>query len=130
VISPFVEIFFAPARDKSEKNFYKRRNHMTHFRTYQLAKEFYKDCQGLKLQGPLKNQFERAVLSIPLNLAEGTAKPTRKDRRRFYFIAFGSLREVQAILDLHDFKIEYTKADQLGAMIYKLARNTVSAAGP
>jgi four helix bundle protein len=50
------------------------------FRTYQLAKELYKKAQGLKMNGVLKNQFERALLSIPLNLAEGSAKPTSKDK--------------------------------------------------
>ncbi|MBI3534569.1 MAG: four helix bundle protein [Deltaproteobacteria bacterium] len=40
------------------------------------------------------------MLSIPLNLAEGSAKPTSPDRRKFYFIALGSLREVQTLLAL------------------------------
>ncbi len=33
------------------------------FRTYELAKKFYTDCQGITLREPLKNQFDRAVLS-------------------------------------------------------------------
>ncbi|MBX7138295.1 MAG: four helix bundle protein, partial [Oligoflexia bacterium] len=44
----------------------------------------------------------RATLSIALNLAEGRGKPTRKDQLRFFSIAFGSVRECQAILILHD----------------------------
>lgn len=53
---------------------------MNEFRTLSLAKIFYKECQTLKLHGAMKDQFERAVLSIPLNLAEGSAKPTARDR--------------------------------------------------
>ena len=48
---------------------------------------------NLKLREPLRNQFQRAVLSIVLNLAEGSAKSTPKDQRKFYRIAFGSLRK-------------------------------------
>ncbi|MGE3386767.1 MAG: four helix bundle protein [Bdellovibrionales bacterium] len=42
------------------------------------------------------------MLSIALNLAEGSGKETNADRRRFYQIAMGSLREAQAIIDLYD----------------------------
>ncbi len=63
----------------------------------------------------------RASLSVCLNLAEGTAKPTRKDRQRFYSIAFASLREVQALIDLEEpLKELEAHADHLGASLYKL----------
>jgi len=72
----------------------------------------------------MKDQFERALLSIPLNLAEGNAKPSAKERRKFYFIALGSLREIQTILilanDLHLVK----DADTLGAHLYLLCKRT------
>ena len=90
------------------------------FRTYQLAKELYRMSRGIKLSGAFKDQFERALLSIPLNLAEGSAKPTRKDRRRFYFIALGSLREVQAILELSESSHLIDTADVLGAHLFRL----------
>ncbi len=98
---------------------------MNQFRTYQLAIQFYRDCQGLKLKGAMKDQFERAVLSIPLNLAEGTAKPTAKDRSRFYHIALGSLREVQCLLMLSGTKELIQQADTLGAHLYRLCKNCV-----
>ena len=63
------------------------------FRTYELAKDFYQECSKIKLNGAMRNQFERASLSIVLNLSEGSAKPTKKDKARFYFIAYGSLKE-------------------------------------
>ena len=97
---------------------------MEKFKTYQLAKQFYHKSNNLKLREPMKNQFQRAILSIVLNLAEGSAKPTPKDRRKFYRIAFGSLREVQAILDLINHVELIKEADKLGAYLYKLCQNT------
>ncbi len=93
------------------------------FRTYELAKKFYTDCQGLALRDPIKNQFDRAVLSIVLNLAEGVAKPTAKDRRKFYSISLGSLREVQAILDLTGNTQVLKASDALAASLYRLIQN-------
>ncbi len=65
---------------------------MQKFKTYQLAINFYRNSRKLNLREPLKNQFHRASLSIVLNLAEGSAKPTAKERRKFYRISLGSLR--------------------------------------
>ena len=66
----------------------------------------------------------RASSSISLNLAEGSAKLSQKDRLRFYTIAFASLREVQALIDLEKEKLKaiYSLADTLGAHLYKLCR--------
>ena len=65
---------------------------MQKFKTYQLALNFYRNSQKLHLYSPLKDQFKRAASSIVLNLAEGSAKPTAKDRKKFYYISLGSLR--------------------------------------
>ncbi len=97
---------------------------MRKFRTYQLAVQFYNNSKNLYLKEPLKNQFQRATLSIVLNLAEGSAKPTTKDRRKFYRTSLGSLRETQAILDLIDHKKLLNEANKLGGYLYKLCKNT------
>ena len=97
---------------------------MKNFRTYQLALEFYRESQKIRWNGPMKDQFERAVLSIPLNLAEGSAKPTAKDRRKFYRIALGSLREVQCLLELAGHRELFVKADILAAHLYRLCLRT------
>ena len=96
---------------------------MKSFRTYQLAKDFYISAKRLTLSGAMKDQFDRASLSIMLNLAEGSAKPTKKDQRKFYFIAFGSLREVQSLLDLIQDEELIKGADILAAHLYKLCHS-------
>jgi len=97
---------------------------MKTFRTYQLALEFYRSGQGLKLTGTRRDQYQRALLSIPLNLSEGSAKPTSKDRRKFYYIALGSLREIQTLLDLFGTKELIAQADCLAAHLYRLCKRT------
>lgn len=93
------------------------------FRTYQLAQQLYKDSQGLKLQAPLRDQFERARLSIVLNLAEGCGKLTLPDRRKFYSISLGSLREVEHLLELSGHHEFLPAVDRLGAHIYRLIQS-------
>jgi four helix bundle protein len=93
---------------------------MKTFRTYNLAIQFHKDCQKLKLSTVAKDQFDRALLSIPLNLAEGSAKPTERDRKKFYFTALGSLREVQVLLELFGSNELLKQADVLAAHLYCL----------
>ena len=49
--------------------------------------------------GVVRDQLDRASLSIVLNIAEGAGKASIPDRRRFYTIARGSAMECGAILD-------------------------------
>ncbi len=49
--------------------------------------------------GFLADQYRRAALSIPLNIAEGVGKTSEDDRRRYYAGARGSAMECAAILD-------------------------------
>ena len=73
---------------------------MKNFRTFDLAVSFYHLSASLNLRGALKDQLQRAALSIPLNLTEGRAKPTLKDQKRFFAVAFASAKECQAILQI------------------------------
>ncbi len=95
------------------------------FRAFQLAKEFHWACKALKVSRYLQDQLLRASSSVALNMAEGSAKRTEPEQRRYYNIAMGSLRECEAILELE--KIEehglLEKADQLGAMLFTLSRS-------
>lgn len=97
---------------------------MNNFRTLNLAIEFYHLAKSTRMSGTLKSQFDRALLSIPLNLSEGSAKPTAKDRRKFYYIALGSFREVQTLLRIQNNNELLEKSDDLGAHLYRLCKNT------
>ena len=98
---------------------------LKNFKAYQMSVEFYHVCASMKLPRYLKDQLNRASSSISLNLAEGSAKFSKKDKVRFYQIAFGSLRECQAVLDLADkgFHKERQMADELWACLYRLCHS-------
>ncbi len=96
------------------------------FRTLDLAVEFYKLGQQLKLPKHLRDQFDRASASISLNLSEGNAKFSYKDKARIYQIAYGSFRESQTLLVLADVREEriLEKAKHLGSSLYRLIQAT------
>ena len=98
---------------------------LTNFRTYQLALELYRETKTVKLPYHLKDQLLRASSSVCLNLAEGSAKPTEKDRAKFYAIALGSCREVQAVITMEAESLGslVSLADRLGASLYRLCRS-------
>ena len=97
---------------------------MKNFKTYELALDFYKECKKLRIQNKvIRDQFERASLSIVLNLAEGGGRATEKDRRKFFVIAFGSLRETQCLLDLLEKPDLIAQADNLARYNYCILKN-------
>lgn len=98
---------------------------MSKFRTLELAKEFYRSTRHIKLPTHLKDQFLRSSSSISLNLAEGNAKMSEKEKLRFYEIAHGSFREAMTILEIEDISTDSfgTTADNLGASLFNLTRS-------
>ena len=58
--------------------------------TYKITKEFSKE----ELFG-LVGQMRRAVVSITSNIAEGFSRQSFKEKLRFYYMALGSLTELQ-----------------------------------
>lgn len=95
---------------------------MKTFKTLDLAIEFHDDILKLDVVGHLRDQLLRSASSIALNLSEGNAKPSLKEKRRFYQIAYGSLKEAETtmkLLKVNDPNLA-AKADHLGASLYKL----------
>ena len=95
---------------------------MSNFRTLNLAVECHDLAENLEIKGHLRDQLLRAASSIALNLAEGNAKPSEKEKKRYYQTAYASCQECKTILRLakvHESPI--AKAlDHLAASIYKL----------
>jgi four helix bundle protein len=99
------------------------------FRTLDLAVAFYQQTEALKLTGNLKDQLLRAASSIALNLSEGNAKRTEKEKKRYYHTAYASCQECKTILQLAGLKEDAIadRADRLGAYLYKLLRSEIRA---
>jgi four helix bundle protein len=80
----------------------------------------------------LRNQLRRASLSVVLNIAEGTSRFSKKDRRNFFVISRGSVFECVAILDTlkdenrisQEFYADlYLKSEEISKILYKMIRN-------
>jgi four helix bundle protein len=65
-----------------------------------LAVRIYKLCkiQSLSKDYGLKDQIQRAAVSIPANIAEGDELGTDKQSIKYFFIAKGSSAELQTLL--------------------------------
>ena len=44
--------------------------------------------------------MKRSAVSIPSNIAEGSRKKGKKDKNKFYIIAFGSVAELETQLEI------------------------------
>mgnify|MGYP003294192578 FL=1 len=64
-------------------------------KVYELLKKFPREEQYA-----LCDQLRRAVVSLPSNIAEGTGRVSSKDQAHFFTIAYGSLMEVLAQMDV------------------------------
>jgi len=69
---------------------------------YHVALELHCLCSTLvaTLNRIIKDQLERASLSVVLNIAEAGGRRSRREKARYYAIARGSATEVAALLDV------------------------------
>lgn len=67
-----------------------------------LAVEIYKITNGSSFSHDfgLRDQIRRASVSIPSNIAEGDERGSNKDAVRFFYMAKGSLAELETQLDI------------------------------
>ena len=102
---------------------------MKNFRTYDISKEFYRKIELVEWPPHLRDQALRAASSIVLNVAEGAGLPSKKQKARHYNLAMGSLREVQAAIEINS-AADTTKvqeaADHVAAHLYKLCQSVSS----
>ena len=81
------------------------------------------------------DQLKRAVLSIPLNIAEGSGRSGKREKARFYKIGRASLYEIIPIIEIlfrrgfiqaDTHSRIYHLADEIGRMLNGLIRGTNS----
>jgi four helix bundle protein len=103
---------------------------------YQMAVELYSDVRKVNFDRSdgdriIARQLHRAVLSISLNIAEGSGKSGPKDRRNFLIIARGSLYECVAIfnvlkvnktLGIEEHSAMYLKSIRISKMLLSMIR--------
>lgn len=83
---------------------------------YQLSKAFPKEEQF-----GLINQLRRAAISVPSNIAEGAGRNHKKDSIQFFFIARGSLYEIETQLIIAC-DLEFISEDQLREILIQVTR--------
>jgi len=79
---------------------------------YELAIELYKITNIFPAheQNNLIEQIRRAATSIPVNIAEGSAKKSPKEFLYFLNVAYGSAKELAVLIDLSK-DVGYIKED-------------------
>ncbi len=103
---------------------------------YQKAKTFHLLVRDFIRSAPLdattRNQLTRASFSIVLNIAEGSGRFSKPDRRNFLIISRSSLFECVAILELlteekllnkMQFLHFYQKAEEISKMLFAMIKN-------
>ena len=83
----------------------------------------------------IKSQLRRASVSIPLNIAEGSAKASQKEFLHYLNTAYGSAKEVEVLLNLcydlkyftqSQFDFLSEKLDELNAKLFLFTRDIES----
>lgn len=87
--------------------------------------------KDVKIDHVTNDQLRRAAFSIMLNIAEGSGRFTKPDKRNFYVIARGSTFECVAILDylrdiesIHQSEYDsfYSDLEELSKMLFGLIK--------
>jgi four helix bundle protein len=85
-----------------------------------------------KLDKYINDQLGRAYFSIALNIAKGSAKISKPDRKNYFTTAPGSVFECVAALDILNDELKIDKiqferylfnADELSRILYTMIRN-------
>jgi four helix bundle protein len=83
---------------------------------YQSTKQFPNDEKF-----GLVSQIRRSAISIVSNLAEGSSRLSYKDKGHFYQLAFSSLMELTAQLDISK-ELKYISKDELDSIRLQISK--------
>jgi len=90
--------------------------------------------ENQKIDKIYRDQLRRAAFSIILNIAEGSGRFTKPDKRNFYVIARGSVFECVAVIDYlkdiniitaSDYQGFYSNLEELSKMLYSLIQSSL-----
>ncbi len=103
---------------------------------YKKAKEFHIACKKImfekKLDRYVTDQLGRASFSVPLNIAEGSGKFSKTDRKNYFTTARASIFECIAVLDIlsdedlitkSEFEEMMLKANELSRILFAMIKN-------
>jgi len=103
---------------------------------YKKSKDFHVSCKEIILSKALdryvNDQLGRASFSVPLNIAEGSGKFSKKGRKNYFTTARASVFECMAVLDIlldeekisnEEFQIIENKADEISRILYAMIKN-------
>ena len=91
---------------------------------YQLAKELAVYSYQLTEKYPqneryaIMNQINRAAVSVPSNIAEGTSRRSNKEKLNFINIAYGSLMELVCQMEI-SYELKYITKEENDTIIQK-----------
>lgn len=97
------------------------------FQVYRVTRDFPRE----ELYG-MVSQIRRAVLSVPTNIAEGTARCSKAETRQFMNIALGSLSEVGyllhfakrlGLLNETDYAQLVGRREEVGSLLWKFHKS-------
>src|SRR5688572_15238249 len=94
-------------------------------KAFAFNQEIYRFLKiALKIPSYIKSQLGRASLSIMLNIAEGSAKFSIRDRRNFFITARSSVFECAAIMEFlaAESEIPTSLNEQFGAILNEISR--------
>ncbi|MFM2386929.1 MAG: hypothetical protein RL660_1686 [Bacteroidota bacterium] len=95
---------------------------------YKKSQHFHLACKRIlgltQSEKYVNDQLGRASYSIVLNIAEGSAKTSKADRKNYFTTARGSLFECVAVLDLFllENKISQANYDELLSLAEEISR--------
>lgn len=94
---------------------------------YQVAREFLllaTEVIAQKVPREIRDQFDRASMSILFNIGEGAGKMARADKQRFYEIARGSALECATQLEVMNIRgiVTNTQYQQARTLLLRIAK--------